>query len=153
MEPIDFTELVSFVCADMALIREKGITLQCEAEEGILFCGNRELLTRLLTNLISNAYRYGKENGHIWVRLRKENSKIRLAVQDDGIGIAKEEQQKIFQRFYQADNSRSGPGIGLGLSMAQEIAHFHGGEITVESDLERGSTFTVCFMSESEPLG
>ena len=153
MEPIDFTELVSFVCADMALIREKGITLQCEAEEGILFCGNRELLTRLLTNLISNAYRYGKENGHIWVRLRKENSKIRLAVQDDGIGIAIEEQQKIFQRFYQADNSRSGPGIGLGLSMAQEIAHFHGGEITVESDLERGSTFTVCFMSESEPLG
>ncbi len=153
MEPIDLTELVVFVCADMALIREKGITLQCDAENGILFCGNRELLTRLLTNLVSNAYRYGKENGHIWVRLRKENRKIQLAVQDDGIGIAEEEQHKIFRRFYQADNSRSDTGMGLGLSMAQEIAHFHGGEITVESDLGRGSTFTVCFISESESLG
>ncbi len=144
-EPVDLTGLVESVCADMALIRDKNITLQYDAADGIVVCGDRELLTRLLTNLISNAYRYGKENGHIAVRLQKANGAIRLTVRDDGIGIAEDEQQKIFQRFYQADASRAGAGMGLGLSMAQEIARFHGGEITVESVPGEGSAFTASF--------
>lgn len=142
-ENFNFTELVESVCTDMALIRDKEITLQYEAAEGIEFCGNQELLTRLLTNLISNAYRYGKEHGHIWVYLQRANGEIHLTVQDDGVGIAKEEQEKIFRRFYQTDASRTNSGMGLGLSMAQEIAHFHRGEITVESTLDAGSTFQV----------
>lgn len=145
-EELNLTELVASVCADMALIGEKGITLQYDTQERIGFCGDRELLTRMLTNLISNAYRYGKENGRIWVCLKKENGEIDLTVQDDGIGIAKEEQQKIFRRFYQADTSRAGVGMGLGLAMAQEIAHFHGGKITVESTPGEGSVFKVSFI-------
>lgn len=144
-ERFNFTELVEAVCTDMALIREKEITLQYEATEQIGFFGNQELLTRLLTNLISNAYRYGKEHGHIWVRLQKTDGEILLNVKDDGIGIAKEEQEKIFRRFYQTDSSRRNKGMGLGLSMAQEIARFHKGEITVESTLDVGSTFQVHF--------
>lgn len=144
-ENMDLTGMVESICADMALIQEKGITLQYDTKDHIVFYGNRELLTRLLTNLISNAYRYGKENGHIWVRLQKADGEISLIVQDDGIGIGKEEQQKIFQRFYQADPSRSGSGMGLGLSMAQEIARFHGGRITVESIPSEGSIFKVSF--------
>lgn len=145
-EDMDLTELVVSVCADMALIQEKGITLECDTENEIQFCGSRELLTRLLVNLINNAYRYGKEQGHIRVQLQETNREIRLSVQDDGIGIAREEQQKIFQRFYQADSSRTGTGMGLGLSMAQEIARFHGGMITVESVPGEGSIFQVNFM-------
>lgn len=145
-EELNFTELVASVCTDMALIREKGITLRYDTRARIGFCGDRELLTRMLTNLISNAYRYGKENGRIWVCLKKENGEIDLTVQDDGIGIAKEEQQKIFGRFYQADASRAGAGMGLGLAMAQEIARFHGGNITVESTPGEGSVFKVSFM-------
>lgn len=145
-EELNFTELVASVCTDMALIREKGITLRYDTRAHIGFCGDRELLTRMLTNLISNAYRYGKENGRIWVCLKKENGEIDLTVQDDGIGIAKEEQQKIFGRFYQADASRAGAGMGLGLAMAQEIARFHGGNITVESTPGEGSVFKVSFM-------
>lgn len=141
-EAVDLTELVSSVCEDMALIREQDITLQYEAEAGVTCTGSRELLSRLLSNLIGNAYRYGKENGHIWVRLWREGEEIRLSVADDGIGIPMEEQDRIFRRFYQADRSRSGTGAGLGLSMAYEIAKFHGGALRVESEPDRGSTFT-----------
>ncbi|MCI8590833.1 MAG: HAMP domain-containing histidine kinase [Lachnospiraceae bacterium] len=145
---IDMTELVTSVCTDMALIREKEISLQFEVEKGVGFYGNRELFSRLLANLISNAYRYGRENGHIWVRLWTGEKELHLSVADDGIGINGEEQQKIFRRFYQADNSRSGVGLGLGLSMAYEIARFHGGDISVESVPGNGSifTFTATFL-------
>ncbi|HCT89869.1 MAG TPA: sensor histidine kinase [Lachnospiraceae bacterium] len=142
-EDIDMTELVSSVCTDMALVREKSISLQFDVKDGVGFYGNRELLSRLLVNLISNAYRYGRENGHIFVRLRTGETELYLSVSDDGIGIRGEEQQKIFRRFYQADNSRSGVGLGLGLSMANEIARFHGGNISVESVPGEGSVFTL----------
>ena len=144
-ENFNFTGLVESVCTDMALIREKEIALQHEAADVIKFCGNQDLLTHLLTNLISNAYRYGKEHGHIWVQLHRTDGEIYLTVRDDGIGIAKEEQEKIFRRFYQRDSSRTNDGMGLGLSMAQEIARFHRGEITVESTPDAGSTFQVRF--------
>ncbi len=140
-EEIDMTALTESLCADMALIKQNGITLTCEAEEGIFCLGSRDLLSRLLSNLISNAYRYGKENGHIHVRLTKDGDKLRLSVSDDGIGIVKEEQEKIFRRFYRAEGSRTGTGVGLGLSMVQEIAHFHGGEISVKSEPGIGSEF------------
>ena len=127
----------------MALIRENNIELQWETEEHVPFNGNRELLSRLLTNLVSNAYRYGRENGHILVQLKKDPQHVLLTVSDDGVGIEKEEQPKIFQRFYQSDSFRSGAGLGLGLPMAYEIARFHGGEIRVESAPGEGSVFTV----------
>lgn len=144
-EQLDLTKLVSSVCEDMALIRENNIALSCEAQENITLCGNAELFTRLLTNLISNAYHYGKENGHIFVSLKAEKDKILLSVQDDGIGIAEKDREKIFRRFYQADNSRTGTGTGLGLSMVQEIVNFHGGKILVESEIGIGSKFICIF--------
>lgn len=144
-EDVNMTELVMSVCEDMSLLREKGITLSYEIQENLIFTGNRELLSRLLMNLISNAYRYGKENGHIFVRLTGNSQCMEVSVEDDGIGIAGEEQEKIFRRFYQADKSRSDSGTGLGLAMAAEIVQFHNGEILVESEYGRGSTFTVKF--------
>lgn len=144
-EPLDLTKLVSSVCEDMALIRENNITLTCETQENVTLLGNAQLFARLLTNLISNAYRYGKENGHIFVTLKTEQDKILLTVEDDGIGIAKDDLEKIFRRFYQADNSHTGAGTGLGLSMVREIAKFHGGEVFAESELGVGSKFTCVF--------
>lgn len=145
-ETIDLTELVESLCFDMALIKEKDIVLSWEVEKNIFFSGSRLLLSRLLTNLISNAYRYGKEEGHIFVCLKRREHQITLSVSDDGIGIAQEEQLKIFQRFYQADTSHSGSGTGLGLSMADQIVRFHKGSIRVESALGKGSTFYIFFM-------
>ena len=145
-ETIDLTELVESLCFDMALIKEKDIVLSWEVEKNICFSGSRLLLSRLLTNLISNAYRYGKEEGHIFVCLKRREHQITLSVSDDGIGIAQEEQLKLFQRFYQADTSHSGSGTGLGLSMADQIVRFHKGSIRVESALGKGSTFYIFFM-------
>lgn len=68
---------------------------------------------------------------------------VKLSVADDGIGISPDQQEKIFNRFYQVDSSRSNEGTGLGLSMVKEIARVHGGEVSVESELGKGSVFTL----------
>nr|WP_318685438.1 HAMP domain-containing sensor histidine kinase [uncultured Acetatifactor sp.] len=148
-ETVDLSELTASVCEDMALVQRRGILLESEIQSGISAEGNRSLLTRLVVNLISNAYRYGKENGHIWVRLKEDEQQIRLTVSDDGIGIAKEDQEKIFSRFYQVDVSRTGRGSGLGLSMVRQIAQFHGGEVSVVSTLGQGSTFIFTLPKKS----
>ncbi len=142
-ETLCLSKLVEAVCREMAVLREKNISLRWELAENVTIQGSSELLVRLLTNLISNAYRYGRENGSILVSLRQESGEIRLSVRDDGIGIAPEEQEKIFHRFYQANAAHSDVGTGLGLAMVREIARFHGGTVGVESTLGSGSTFTV----------
>lgn len=144
-DTVDLSRLTESVCEDMVPLQEQGISLTWDIEKEITIIGNKDLLSRLLTNLISNAYRYGREDGNIWVTLRRSVAAITLSVKDDGIGIANDQQEKIFNRFYQADPSRSTRGSGLGLSMVQEIARFHGGTVQVESELQKGSTFTVTF--------
>ena len=108
-----------------------------------MYKGNKTLINQALMNLISNAYRYGRENGHILVALKRTESSVIISVQDDGLGIAEDEQEKVFHRFYQGDNSRSGLGTGLGLSMADEIVRYHGGRIHLESKKNQGSTFQI----------
>lgn len=142
-ENVDLSELVASTCKDTALIKQKGITLKYSAESGIHVRGNALLLSRLLTNLISNAYRYGVENGNIFVSLKITEGEALISVEDDGIGIEKDEQDKIFSRFYQTDSSRSNEGTGLGLAMVYEIVQFHKGTIRVESESGKGSRFTV----------
>ena len=100
------------------------------------------MLTRLLSNLIGNAYRYGKNNGYIFVELSESPEKVVLSVKDNGIGISSEDQKNIFQRFYRADKSRASKGTGIGLAMVNEIAELHKGTISVNSILEEGSTFS-----------
>lgn len=142
-DTLDLSLLVSSVCEDMALLCEQNIKMTFEVEPDIMVIGNTELLMRLLTNLISNAYRYGRENGNIKVELKRAEQEIHLSVMDDGIGIAPDQQKRIFGRFYQVESSRNGKGTGLGLAMVSEIAHFHQGEIKVESELGKGSVFTL----------
>ena len=139
----DFSAIVSDTCADLALISERRISLKWQAEKNIYVDGNAHLLTRALTNLVSNAYRYGKDGGHILVSLNTEDTFAVMRVADDGIGIAPEDQEKIFARFYQADSSRAGEGTGLGLSIAAQIAKLHKGEVSVNSRPGEGSIFTV----------
>ena len=98
----------------------------------------------MVHNLLQNAYKYGKEGGHICLRLKRTDDGAELSVTDDGIGIAPENLDKVWQRFWQADASRGEDGgSGLGLAMVKEIAQFHGGSAQVESRLGQGSTFTV----------
>lgn len=142
MQSLDLSALVRDACEDLSLIREKGISLTAGIADGVTVRGNPELLSRLLTNLVGNAYRYGRADGHIRVDLSTADEDVLLRVTDDGIGISEDDRTKIFDRFYQADPSRSDAGSGLGLAMASEIARFHGGSLSVESRLGEGSVFT-----------
>ncbi|NCB91178.1 MAG: HAMP domain-containing protein [Clostridia bacterium] len=142
-ESLNLSSLVTSVCEDMALLPDQGILLTSTVEDNIFIVGNQALLSRLLTNLISNAYRYGRPNGYIKVTLSSREPNAVLTVSDNGIGIAKDQLEKIFHRFYQIESSRSGKGTGLGLAMVQEIARFHNGTVHVESQPGEGSTFTI----------
>lgn len=142
-EDVDLSELTESLCQDLALIGEKGIQVTWQVADGIHFTGDRTLLSRLIANLVGNAYRYGRENGHTQVTLSREGEHILLSVADDGIGIAPDQQEKIFRRLYQGASHRNGEGVGLGLSMARQIARMYGGEIAVKSAPGAGSTFTV----------
>lgn len=105
---------------------------------------NPKLLERLVINLVENGLRYGKKDAHVFLSAENTGKEVLLKVRDDGIGIASEHQEKIWQRFYQADPSRSGEtGAGLGLPMVQQIARVHGGYMTLESIPGSGSTFTL----------
>ena len=140
-EKVDLSALVQGVCQDQACHPDR---LVPEVEGGITARADAALITRLLQNLIDNGLKYGKPEGHVWVCLRRAGEEILLEVKDDGIGIAPEQQDKVWQRFYQVDPSRSEKGgAGLGLSMVQKIAQAHGGFMTLTSIPGLGSTFTL----------
>lgn len=142
LQRLDLSGLVQTVCREQPCPADR---LRAEVEPGITVQGDRALLTRLLQNLIDNAFKYGRPEGHVWVTLRREQGEVRLTVRDDGIGIPKDAQEKVWQRFYQVDPSRSGErgGAGLGLAMVRKIAQAHGGDMTLESIPDLGSTFTL----------
>ena len=143
LETADLSQLVEVLCEEEAHLAPEGTTLAVHTQPDLLVNGDVARLSRLLTNLISNAYRYGKPNGHVWVDLRREDRWAVLSVRDDGIGIAPEDRERIFQRFYQVDAARGKDGSGLGLFMVQQAARLHGGSVTVDSRIGEGSTFIV----------
>lgn len=144
-EDVDFSELLNFVCDEQIEINTKNISLHRDICENVFVKADRFMLARLCINLISNAYCYGKDGGNIFVSLKQDSKNVVMSVKDDGIGIAKEDIPKIWERFYQADPSRTANengNMGLGLSMVKWIAKCHNANVTAESELDKGSTFT-----------
>lgn len=115
-----------------------------EVEE-VYVRGDSVLLSQIFTNLIENAIRYNRPNGKVTLKIGQGNALVWIAVQDTGIGIAEEDQARIFDRFYRVDRSRSRHkgGAGLGLSIVQHLVRQHQGQIEVESALDVGTTFTI----------
>jgi heavy metal sensor kinase len=126
------------------LAEQKGIDLQMGRVQEVTIMGDKVRLQQLFTNLVDNAIKYTSE-GSIRITVEKDEGNAVVQVVDTGIGIPREEQEKIFKRFYRVDKSRSkeSGGVGLGLSIAEWIAKAHRGRIEVNSELNRGSTFTV----------
>ena len=104
---------------------------------------------RSISNLINNAIQYTPANGVVTIRLESSDRNAIITIQDNGIGIAPEDLPHIFDRFYrvQADRSRNTGGTGLGLAIVKAIVQAHHGNIQVDSQLDRGSKFTVTFPS------
>jgi signal transduction histidine kinase len=106
--------------------------------------GDQRLIQRMIANLLDNAIKYTSAGGTVKVAAHKQNNhSVLITVNDTGIGISDQELPRIFERFYRCDPSRSKAGIGLGLSFARAVARAHGGDITVTSRPDQGSTFTV----------
>ena len=142
-EELDLSGLVEDVCEEQRTVAARNIRIECETSPDVLVNGDVALLISLVQNLVTNAVKYGKDGGHVWVKVYSEGSKACVSVRDDGIGIGEEDLVCIWNRFYQADRSRSDEsrGIGLGLSLAQQIARLHGGRITASSRPGEGSEF------------
>ncbi|MBP5773441.1 MAG: HAMP domain-containing histidine kinase [Eubacterium sp.] len=150
MMPVDLSDLVSSLCQDMKLIKLKDITLEYDVDPDITISGHKVLLTRMLQNLIDNAYKYGNDGGNIWVSLKDNKDNVILSVKDNGIGIDEKNVDKIFDRFFREDTSRTHSkrmayGYGLGLSMVKKIVEMHNANIRVISEEGKGSEFKIYF--------
>ena len=120
------------------------VTMTIEGEPVQIY-GNQSYITELFLNLMDNAIKYNHEGGSLKVTVGIEDGKAVAVFSDTGIGISDEHQSRIFERFYRVDKSRSKKigGTGLGLSIVKHIVAYHSGEISLESELEKGTTITV----------
>lgn len=147
LAPVDMGQLATQVCERLQVIADdKGVTLTPPAvAQPLMVHGDKLKLQRVLNNLVDNALRYTPAGGRVDVSAWREDSAMCVAVRDTGIGIAPEHVPHVFERFYRADQARTreSGGAGLGLAIAQTIAHAHGGQITMESAAGQGSVFTL----------
>lgn len=127
---------------------ERGIAVHTEISKSpVQVLGDPEALGQLTTNLLDNAIKYTSRGGQVWVRLKTENGQALIEVQDTGMGIAPQDQARLFERFYRVDKARSRElgGTGLGLSIVKHIVMIHQGQVFVESSPGIGSTFRASF--------
>lgn len=146
MELINLSELIEVIIEQQNEFAEKrGIVITKEIKPDIYICAEETMIMRMLINLIENGIQYGKENGQVNVALVKKGNSIELDIMDNGIGIAPEHINQIWERFYQVDPSRNNirNNTGLGLAMVKWIVEAHKGCITVQSELGKQTIFTI----------
>lgn len=144
-EEVDIAGLIRDACELFAPVAEdKRVSLSCHVPGKSLLSGDTRMIQRMLSNLVDNAVKYTPSGGKVEVSVSEnEKQDIVVSVQDTGVGISEADLPRIFERFYRCDQSRSQAGTGLGLSLARAIARAHGGDITVVSSPNQGSTFTI----------
>ena len=142
-EVFNLTEALSESVIDFEpLIEKKNLSLSCDFDD-VIAVSSKPLLELVWNNLLSNAIKFTNDGGEIIVSLKKIGSNAEIKVKDTGVGISNDVGARIFEKFYQADESRSTHGNGLGLALVKKVIDVLGGEISVKSELGAGSTFTV----------
>ena len=142
--PVNLAEILEEVGpALVALAEQNGVQWTSSAPPEIRVHGNKPMLFRLIFNLGENAVKYTPAGGRVEIVLSQQSDTARLDVTDTGPGIAPEDQKQIFDRFFRTDPARSRGGAGLGLALVRSIVLLHRGQISVESELSRGSCFRV----------
>lgn len=154
MGPCNLNVMISDICSQfIALAEMKNITFQVHCEDEIQGRMDLQKIELVLNNIISNAIKFTPPGGKVWIELRSQEGNlfptermVEILVGDTGPGISSDEQEKIFERFYQVNASfnRVYGGTGIGLAISKEIVKLHGGVITIESKLGEGSIFKIC---------
>ena len=146
-EEVDFYMLTREICSRLAPQAEKRHVRLEVTGEPVHYLGVRQVLDEMLYNMIENAIKYNKEGGLVSVWVGNTLQGIKIIVRDTGIGIPKEEQKRIFERFYRVDKSHSKAtgGTGLGLSIVKHGALMHGAKIHVESEVNKGTKMEIIF--------
>ena len=132
---------------------EKQIDLQLKLPPKLpVIRGDRDKITLALHNLVGNALKYTPDGGRVTIGVDFDGKQMAVTVTDTGIGISPEDAERIFERFYRAKDARVAKitGTGLGLTLAREVIRMHGGDITVESQIDQGSTFTMTLPAKAE---
>jgi signal transduction histidine kinase len=144
-EPVDIKSLILGTCLQISpLLHNKGQKLTTELPDSLpIIHGDGQRLEQVLLNLMNNATKFTPDGGKITVRVRKQDTGLVVEVQDDGIGIARDQQDRLFKPYSRlhADRQRH-PGLGLGLALSKQVIELHGGRIWVESESGKGSTFS-----------
>ncbi len=147
---VNIDKLIKDLLEDIYVLAEgKGVKIKVKLLERAIVMGDEMRLKQLFLNLIDNAIKYNKKGGEVTISVENKDNLVNISISDTGVGIPKEELNLIFERFYRVDKARSrdGGGVGLGLSIAKWIAESHGGKIEVQSELGRGSKFSVILPS------
>ena len=144
-EPVDVADIARETVRAMESHLPRGVRLELEADGATHGTGDRDRIQQIVMNLIDNAAKYSPDGGRITVSVGENGASVRLSVSDEGVGIPPAEHEAIFEKFYRVDPELAqGPGgTGLGLYISRELARRMGGEIFVDSEPERGSTFVL----------
>jgi histidine kinase len=140
------TSLIEEILFDLEdRISKKNIRIDFEKNDSLSLKTDDVLLQRLLFNIIENSIKYNINNGLVKINIRKEENNLIIEISDTGIGMSAEQKEKIFDLFYQADNSRHKEGFGIGLALSKQIADTLGARIVVEDNQAQGSKFLLIF--------
>jgi len=133
------------------LATQRNLSIEADLPQGLTARADRSALHRALSNLVDNAIKYTEPGGTIGVRAAAEEARVKVTVWDTGIGMLSADLPRIFERFYRVDKARSLRlgGTGLGLSIVRHLVESMGGQVTVESELGRGSQFTITLPAAS----
>ena len=146
-EDVSLRVLSEEVCETLAdAAKLKDVSLEVTGDDGVIN-GVRRLLYEVIYNLCDNAIKYNNPGGHVKVSVAGQHGAVKISVSDTGIGIAPEHQDKVFERFYRVDKSHSkqSGGTGLGLSIVKHAVQYHHGKISLESELNKGTTISILF--------
>ncbi len=135
-------EIEDCIVSFESLIEAKNLQINLDLQK-VIVNSSRALINTIINNLMSNAIKFSNDGGEINVAIKVDRKDVVFSVQDNGVGIQSENLSRLFDKFYQEDKSRKSQGNGLGLAIVKEIIDILGGEITVHSEVEKGSTFNV----------
>ena len=144
MRRINISKVVKEACDLFQPVAEnRGLSIDYQTPPHSFIRGDLKRVQRMVANLLDNAVKYTPNNGNVKALVEKNDGRVVISIEENGIGISEEDLPHVFDRFYRCDSSRSQAGFGLGLSFALAVARAHGGDIKVTSMKDRGSTFRI----------